>query len=83
MTNDDFKKMVQTFVTKTEFDQRIEKLEERVATKDDFRQVMTVLDKVLKEVLAMRQEQTFHVQKHIEIDQRLGKLEEVTNISST
>lgn len=38
-----------------------EKVREEMATKDDFRKVMTVLDHVLKEVLAMRQEQTFHV----------------------
>ena len=80
LTNNDFKKLIQTFVTKEEFKQELERVREEMVTKDEHREVMTTLDKVLKEILAMRQEQTFHVQKHVDIDQRLDKLEEVTNL---
>ena len=71
LSPDDFKKLLQLFPTKEELRQELEKIREEMATKDDFRQVMTVLDKVLKEVLAMRQEQTMHVQSHEDIKQDL------------
>lgn len=63
--------------TKFELEDRIGKIEENMATKDDFRRVMTVLDKVLKEVLAMRQEQTMHVENHRRINDRLDAIEKV------
>ena len=75
LTEDDFKKLVQLFATKEELRQELEKIREEMATKDELRKVMTVLDKVLHEVLAMRQEQDIHVQKHRDIDERLDKIE--------
>ena len=77
ITADDLGKLVQTFPTKEELKQELEKIKEETASKDDFRKVMTVLDKVLKEVLDMRQEQTMHVGDHRRIDDRLDAIEEV------
>lgn len=63
LTTDDLKKLIQLFATKEELRQELEKIREEMVTKYELRKVMTVLDKVLHEVLAMRQEQNFHVQK--------------------
>lgn len=67
--------------TKFELEDRIGKIEENMATKDDFRQVMTALDKVLKEVLAIRQEQTMHVEDHRRINDRLDAIEKVPAVT--
>lgn len=64
LTATDIKLLVETFKTRAEADEDLRRLEEKMATKYDFRKVMTVLDIVLKEVLAMRQEQTFHTQEY-------------------
>lgn len=74
LSTDDFKKLLQLFPTKEELRQELEKNREEMATKDDFRRAMTILDQVLKEVLAMRQEQTFHVQSHEDIKQDLSAI---------
>ncbi len=66
ITADDLGKLVRTFPTKEELKQELEKIREETASKDDLRKVMTVLDKVLKEVLAMRQEQTMFLPYAIE-----------------
>ncbi len=69
LTDADIKKLVLemagTFVTKEELRQEFEKIREEMATKDEFRDVITKLDAVYKEVLAVRHEQDFHVQKHL------------------
>lgn len=67
--------------TKFELEDRIGKIEENMTTKDDFRRVMTVLDKVLKEVLAMRQEQTMYVEDHRRINDRLDAIEKVPAVA--
>jgi len=79
LTNEDIKKLLDVLPTKEEMKQELERIREETASKDDMRSVMTTLDKVLKEVLVMRQEQTFHTQKHEDIDQRLDKLEQTTS----
>lgn len=81
ITADDFGKLVQTFPTKEELKQELEKVREEMASKDDLRKVMTVLDKVLKEVLAMRQEQTMHVEDHRRINDRLDDIEKVPAVA--
>lgn len=95
VTKKEFKKTVATLATKAELHQveanlqgqiidvRLEvvKVREEMATKDNFRSVMTLLDKVLKEVLDMRQEQTFHVQSHRDIEERLDKIEAVPAVA--
>lgn len=78
MTDKDFNKLIQIFPTREETRQEFEKVREEMTTKDDFRKVMTVLDKVLKEVLAMRQEQAMHVEDHRRIDSRLEVLEQIS-----
>ena len=60
----DIELLLEHFVTKTEFNQTIERLEEKMATKEDQNRVMTTLDQVLKEVIAVRQEQAAHFQQH-------------------
>ena len=79
LTAEDFQKLIQLFVTKEEFHQELEKIREEMASKDDFRRVMTVLDKVLKEVLDMRQEQTMHVQSHDDIREEITVIQKKLN----
>lgn len=68
--------------------EKIEKQNEKFVTKEEFEQkhdlVMTTLDKVLGEVIAMRQEQTFNSQRFDDTDQeitglkkRVKKLEDI------
>lgn len=64
LTKQDINLLLEHFVTKTEFNQTIERLEEKMATKEDQDRVMTTLDQVLKEVIAFRQEQAAHFQQH-------------------
>lgn len=70
-------------LAKLEVDMKVEfvKIREEMATKDDFRKVMTVLDKVLKEVLVMRQEQTMHVEDHRRINERFKAIEKVSAVA--
>ncbi|EKE05917.1 MAG: hypothetical protein ACD_19C00147G0002 [uncultured bacterium] len=81
ITAADLGKLVQTFPTKEELKQELEKVREETASKDDLRQAMTVLDKVLKEVLAMRQEQTMHVEDHRRINDRFEAIEKVPPVA--
>lgn len=88
ITDADVKKLKKEFATKEdllrtkfELEDGIGKIEENMATRDDFRRVMTVLDKVLKEVLAMRQEQTMHVEDHRRIGARLDAIEKVPAVA--
>ena len=64
LTKKDIDLLLEHFVTKTEFNQTIERLEEKMATKEDHDRAMTTLDAVLKEVIATRQEQAAHYQQH-------------------
>lgn len=78
LTDADIKKllleMARSFVTKEELRQEFEKIREEMATKDMFREVMTKLDAVFKEVLAVRQEQSVHAQQHSDIHDELDAL---------
>lgn len=79
LTSKDIKLLIDFFKTRAEADEDLRKLKEEMATKDMFREVMTKIDAVYKEVLDMRQEQDIHVQKHRDIDERFDKIE--TSIS--
>lgn len=68
LTKKDIELLIDNFVTKTEFDQAIEKLAARDEVNRKFDLVMTTLDQVLKEVIAMRQEQAVHYQQHEDIN---------------
>lgn len=77
------KKDLERFATKLELSKLevdmnlgFDKIREEMATKDEFRQVMTILDKVLKEVLAMRQDQDIHTQKHRDIDEEIEAIKQ-------
>lgn len=48
--------------------QEVADIRENMATKDDFRQVMTTMDAVLGEVKAMREGQSSHFQQHEDND---------------
>jgi len=82
LTSKDIKLLIESFKTRAEADEDIRKLrdeisglKEEMTTKEMFRDVMTKLDAVFKEVKDMRQEQDMHVQKHRDIDDRLDNLE--------
>ncbi len=75
LTSKDIQLLIASFKTREEADEDLRKLRKEMATKDMFREVMTKLDAVYKEVVDMRQEQDMHVQKHRDIDERLDKLE--------
>lgn len=53
----------------------IDKLKGAFATKEDHREVMTTLDKVMDELLKAREDRTFAVGKDREQDRRLEGLE--------
>lgn len=74
LTSQDIKLLVDTFKTRVEADEDLRKLKEEMATKGMFREVMTKLDAVFKELKDMRLEQDIHVQKHRDIDEKLDKL---------
>lgn len=74
LTSKDIKLLIESFKTRAEADEDLRKLREEMATKYMFREVMTKLDAVYKEVQDMRQEQDFHVQQHRDINERLDKI---------
>lgn len=80
ITDADIKNLVTAFKTRAESDVDIEKQTERFDLK--FNQVLDRLDAVFKELQDFRQEQSFHIQSHMDIDEaitatkkRLDKLE--------
>lgn len=75
LTSKDIKLLIESFKTRAEADEDLRKLREEMATKYMFRDVMTKLDAVYKEVRDMRQEQDFHVQQHLDIKDKLDKIE--------
>lgn len=74
LTSKDIKLLIEFFKTRAEADEDLRKLREEMATKGMFREVMTKLDAVYKEVADMRQEQDMHVQKDRDIDEQLDQL---------
>ncbi len=75
LTSKDIKLLIESFKTRLEADADLARLEEKITTKDMFREVMTKIDAVFKELRDFRQEQNMDVQKHRDIDERLDKLE--------
>lgn len=71
LTKKDIELLIENFVTRTEFDQAIERLEEKMATKEDINRVMTTLDAVLGEVKAMRMEQSANSQRFDDHDKEI------------
>lgn len=84
ITDDDIKKLAKKFATKMDLAQvefnlkeEIEDLKERMATKDDFRKFMTMLENTFTEVKKMREEQSAHFGEHRLINDRLYDIERV------
>lgn len=81
-TKEDLKKLdLDVIRLRIEMNERFEKIEDTMATKDDFRNFMVVLDKVLKEVLAMRDEQNIHVGDHMRINDRFEAIEQTPTVA--
>ncbi|OGC11795.1 hypothetical protein A3K48_04815 [candidate division WOR-1 bacterium RIFOXYA12_FULL_52_29] len=53
----------------------VEKLKEVFATKDDHREIMTTLDKVMDELVKAREDRMLAIGKDREQDRRLDRLE--------
>lgn len=82
ITDNDIKKLKTVFATKDELWQvKVELKDEILDLRGDMSKlrndVLDMLDAVYKELKDFRQEQTFHIQKHREIDERLDFLENV------
>lgn len=80
LTVGDIKKLIEVFATK----QDLNEFREEVATKEEQRQIMTLVDSVLGEVKTMRDEQAIHFQDHEdnrkfhkEIDSRVKRIESI------
>ena len=52
----------------------VNEIKETMVTKDDFREVMTGIDKVYGELIKNRQEQAVHAQRHDDIEEQLRAL---------
>ena len=72
LTKADIRLLVDTFVTRAQFEQTIEQLKEEMVTKDDHRKVMVLVESVYTEVKKMREEQSFHFGMHERIDDEIG-----------
>ncbi|GEM_PF-6844569 len=74
LTKKDINLPVEHFVTRTEFDQAINRIEEKMVTKKENNKLYDLVDKVLGEVKAMRQEQTINSQRFDDTDEEIGDL---------
>jgi len=74
LTKKDINLLVEHFVTRTEFDQAINRIEEKMVTKKENNKLYDLVDKVLGEVKAMRQEQTINSQRFDDTDEEIGDL---------
>lgn len=87
LTKKDIDLLLEHFATRSEFDQAIERLEEKMATKTDINRVMTTLDAVLGEVKAMRQEQIINSQRLNDHDEEINgvkkRVKKLENIQPT
>lgn len=72
LTKSDIQLLIDNFVTKSEFNQAIDRLEEKMVTKVDHDRIMTTLDAVLTEVRAIREEFAMHAQRHEDVDEKIS-----------
>ena len=56
-------------------------MNEKMATKDDIRQVLTGMDHMIGELQEIRLEQTTHFQEHEDIKERINKIEQIPAIA--
>jgi hypothetical protein len=81
LTQDDIIKMKEVFATKQDLADLREDLTEKMATKEQFNQVMNGVDTVIGELKAFREEQAAHFLKHEEIDQDLAAIKAIPAIA--
>lgn len=62
------------FVEFVKLNSRIDEQNEKFVTKEDNHRVLDLVDKVLGEVIAMRQEQTINSQRFDDTDMEIGNL---------
>ncbi len=67
LTSKDIKLLIESFKPRAELEYDLQRLEENMASRDDFRKVMTQLDAVIKELKDFRLEQSSHTQEHNDI----------------
>jgi len=79
ITDEDINKLLTIFATKEELRQLEERMNNNI--KDQSNMILTLVDKVLVEVKATREEQAVHFATHDDINTRLDRLESVTGIS--
>jgi hypothetical protein len=78
LTKKDIELLVENFITRTEFESAISRIEEKMVTKDEISEshnsLMNTLDTVLGEVKAMRQEQTINSQRFNDHDKEINEV---------
>lgn len=81
LTNDDIKKLMDRFldVFATRYD--LVRIEEKMATKDDLREIMTKVENIFTEVKKITEEQSAHFEEHRRVNDRLDKIERVPAIA--
>jgi hypothetical protein len=78
LTKKDIELLLEHFVTRTEFENAITRIEEKMVTKEEIsashNSIMSTLDAVLGEVKAMRQEQIINSHRFDDTDKEIGGL---------
>lgn len=62
-------------------EKRLDDIERNMVTKDDNNKILNLVDQVLGELKDMRQEQSAHNQDHVDINERLTKIETLPSIA--
>lgn len=80
LTKTDIQSLREIFLTKSEFDLRMDEQEEKIEEhlKQYRNGILNKLDKILKEILASREEQTLLSHKVSDHEERITKLEHPT-----
>lgn len=81
LTTKDIDKLMAVFATKHDLEELERRMEEKFATKEDHDRVMNLVDKVLGEVKAMREEQAAHQLAHDDIQERFAKIETTSAVT--
>lgn len=82
ISRDDIIKLSNVFATKEDLTDAVAGLETKEDATEKHDRVMNGMDRVLKELIAMREGQAVHELKHEEIETRLTDIEKVPVIAS-
>lgn len=77
LTVDDIKRLTEVFATKQELKDLEGRLLDKLATRQQYNQVMNGVDRVLKELVEMREEKVVQGQQIKDLDDRVTKIESV------